>query len=285
MNLNFFKKQQPNLIFSNDVVNLANTRYGVFSYLKNDDTIGKSLALYGEWAENEISFLKEFIKPGMTVLDIGSNVGTHALSFSKMVTKAGEVIAFEPQRFTYQILASNAALNGATNIIPVMSGVSDENTTFENLDINYTESDKNFGAVHFRENKKSEFSYKTINIRKLDDFNFSKLDFIKIDAEGMEERVLNGGKQTIESFRPVIYLEAAAWKWVSNIESIFSPFNYSLFLHSVKAFNPNNFYGEQKNIFGDAGEKNILAIPKERVELIRAYEAKLPLFSRESYNS
>ena len=92
-------------------------RHGTFLFNRNDTFVGRSLELYGEWCEAEIELLAQVVKAGDVVLDVGANIGTHAVSFARMVTDSGMVVAFEPQRLVFQNLCANLALNSLRNVI------------------------------------------------------------------------------------------------------------------------------------------------------------------------
>lgn len=286
--LRSFFKTKPEILnkkltIKGNVFSVSDGRRGFISYFKNDDTIGRSIFKYGEWAENEISFLKNLIPQSGTVVDIGSNIGTHAIAFSELVGDRGIVLAFEPQRLAHQILCANIVLSGFTNIYTHWCALSDHSGYLEESKIDYREPGQNFGAVFFRENKESDFNYRSISVRKLDDFSLEKCDLIKIDAEGMEEKVLSGSIQTIKNKRPIIYFEAAGWEWIQGVEKFFSDKDYSLYLHFVNAYNPNNFQNNKENIFGEAKERNIIAIPKEKHNLLSSQMSDLVLFSKENF--
>ncbi len=53
-----------------------------------------------DWFEQEIAFVRTFLKSGMNVVDIGANYGTYTLTAAKSVGPAGKVWAFEPSRLT-----------------------------------------------------------------------------------------------------------------------------------------------------------------------------------------
>lgn len=78
-------------------------------------TITQSLRRYGEWAENEINFLRPFIKDGDTVIDVGAYIGTHTLAFSSLVGDAGKVHSLEAQPASFVVLRHNVAINGIEN--------------------------------------------------------------------------------------------------------------------------------------------------------------------------
>ena len=65
-------------------------RYGRMTFFANDiGAASGSLAIYGEWAENEIGFVKTFIAVGETVVDVGAYIGTHTLAFSHSLGRRG----------------------------------------------------------------------------------------------------------------------------------------------------------------------------------------------------
>ncbi len=86
-------------------------------YNGNDNCIGRSLELYGEWAEAELRLLNPLIRPGSVVLDVGANIGTHSVFFARAVGPSGMVLSFEPDRLLFQQLCANMALNSITNVL------------------------------------------------------------------------------------------------------------------------------------------------------------------------
>ena len=97
-------------------VRIKHCRYGPMLYLANDLYVGRSLDRYGEWSEAEMELLRQVVRPGNVVLDIGANVGTHTIFLAQTVGPEGAVLAFEPQRMVFQILCANVALNGLPNV-------------------------------------------------------------------------------------------------------------------------------------------------------------------------
>ena len=90
-------------------------RHGRFFYNVNDEYVGRSLNLYGEWAESEVHVFEQIVQAGEVVLEAGANVGTHTVPLAKLVGTTGRVHAFEPQGFTHQLLCANLIANGCTN--------------------------------------------------------------------------------------------------------------------------------------------------------------------------
>src|SRR4051794_31352848 len=94
----------------------APTRHAILCYEEQDRPVGLSLQMYGEWAEEELYLLSFFVHPGAVVVDVGANIGSHALAFSRFVTSEGRVIAIEPQERIFDLLAANVLLNGLQHV-------------------------------------------------------------------------------------------------------------------------------------------------------------------------
>ena len=146
-----------------------------------------------------------------TILDIGANIGLYSICYSK-IYKNCFIHAFEPVPKNFKTLSSNLKKNKLTNIKVSEIALLDKKKT-----INIGIPDR---KVHDRYKKnindglfsifaqKSKFKIKAI---PLDLFikkkKIKKVDFIKIDVEGAEALVLQGGIKTIKSHKPIIQLE------------------------------------------------------------------------------
>src|SRR5215831_3472721 len=91
-------------------------RHGTMIYLKRDQYIGRSLDLYGEFSEFEGEIFSQWLRPGQSVIEVGSNIGAHTLHLAKLVGPQGTVYAFEPQRLLFQLLCANVTLNERFNV-------------------------------------------------------------------------------------------------------------------------------------------------------------------------
>ena len=72
---------------------LKRCRYGWMLYA--GPYIGKSFDVYGEYSESELSLLRQFIRSGDTVIDVGANIGDLTVPLSQMVGSAGRIYAIE----------------------------------------------------------------------------------------------------------------------------------------------------------------------------------------------
>jgi len=98
---------------------------GTFVANRNDHIMTPSLAMYGEFAEDELEVLDKYVKPGMTVIDVGANIGVHSVALSDMVGRNGLVLSFEPVLCTYNLLCANLAFSGNQNVIAHRAMVGD----------------------------------------------------------------------------------------------------------------------------------------------------------------
>lgn len=159
------------------------------------EEIDRHIAIYGIYERRILHYLESLVPKGGVVLDIGANIGNHALFLSR---KAGEVHCFEPNPRAYRRLERNIALNRISNIRVHRFGLGDRNLTAR-----FTETPGNLGAGHFDQDGDIE-----LQIRKGDDaISLPRIDLIKSDVEGMEARVFKGLRGTIRKQRPVIAFE------------------------------------------------------------------------------
>lgn len=155
---------------------------------------------------------------GLLAVDCGANIGVHTIEMAKHMTGWGEVISFEPQQRVYYALAGNIALNNCFNAQAILAAVGKENGT---IDVPVLDHQKfaSFGGVTLRDdlpdaradggNYVGQEAERTepVNLVSLDSMGLERLDFMKIDVEGMELDVLDGAMETIKKHRPIILAE------------------------------------------------------------------------------
>src|SRR6185437_4192192 len=90
------------------------TCHGPMLALAGDRYITRSLEVYGEFSAGEWDLFAQVVKPGMTVVEVGANIGAHSIALAKACAP-GPLYLFEPQQRVFQILCANLALNGVTN--------------------------------------------------------------------------------------------------------------------------------------------------------------------------
>lgn len=225
----------------------------------NDIYIGGALELYGESHQIELQFLSQIVKPGHCVVDVGANIGVHSLFFAQAVGAKGTVVAFEPQRVCHQMLVTNMTLNGQVNCLLNLEalGAAPGDVRVPRVDINQR---YDFGGVAVN----AEVEGERVRMITLDSVGLKACQLIKIDVEGDEREVLRGAEATIHSCRPILYVDnGAEEKSPALLEKLFD-MDYRLFWHLPPLFNPGNFYGVRKNVFGRLVSTNVVGVPRER---------------------
>jgi FkbM family methyltransferase len=138
----------------------------------------------------ELDFLRAHTPPGGVFVDVGANVGTYAMPLARHVGAGGKVIAVEPHPVTHARLAFNNSASGYTQVrlVAAAAGPADGDLMIE------TDGD-NLGASHIVLEKASGKAIKVASLRLqriLEEAGVSRIDALKIDIEGFEDRVLTG---------------------------------------------------------------------------------------------
>ena len=164
---------------------------------------------------------------GATVADVGANIGNHTVFFSK-VCGAGRCLAVEPSPSLARILEHNIELNDLDSVEVHRCGLSDRT---DPLFFRQQPSD-NLGHTSF-----SHEGYGiSVPSSRLDDLGLERLDFIKIDVEGMAAHVLRGARKTLVRCRPVIMIELFPEDSAEAEREL-----TSLGYQRIHTFNPENF--------------------------------------------
>jgi len=227
-------------------------------YNGNDNCIGRSLELYGEWGEAELRLLGTLIRPGSVVVDVGANIGTHSLFFSQAVGPAGRVLSFEPDRLLFQQLCANMALNSLTNVQPFNMAAGASAGTIHLTPLDPTVN-QNFGGVRLEKDGSS--ASEVVSVVQIDALGLPSCRLIKVDTEGMELDVINGASQTILAHNPVLYLENNLEEKSGPLISRVRELGYHLYWHFSPLFLTDNYFECSENIFGSVVDTNMLALP------------------------
>jgi FkbM family methyltransferase len=232
-------------------------RYGEMIYRPNDIYIGRSLELYGEFSEHEVQLFRALVHPGQTVLDVGANIGAHTVALAKLVGATGKVLAFEPQRGLFYVLCGNVAQNNLHQVRCYQAAVGDKAGTISVPDLD-SDAEMNYGGVGLS-NVSPSVRSEPVPLVRIDDLTLTSCHLIKIDVEGMEERVLNGAAQTIRRFRPMLYVEDDRAERSAGVRACLFDLGYELYVHRPPLYNPANFAGHRENVFGRIVSMNLFA--------------------------
>lgn len=135
----------------------------------------------------------QHVKSWNMAIDIGANVGLWARDLCKRFNK---VMAFEPVDLFQQCLVLNVP---AKNLEIQSVALGDQETT---ANMNITQG--NTGHTHV---DPASIGHGSTAVKTLDSFDLTQVDYIKMDCEGFEYRVIQGAKNTIQRARPIVVLE------------------------------------------------------------------------------
>lgn len=156
-----------------------------------------------DWFEDEIRFVRAWMRPGMHVVDVGANYGLYTLSMSKRIGASGRLWAYEPAPSTAAYLKRSLQVNDFGQVTVVEKGLSDRagTATFHVSDNSELNSLQPVAGARST----------TIELTTLDAaaraHQWSRLDFLKLDAEGEEVRILQGATAVLEDLRPLVMYE------------------------------------------------------------------------------
>jgi FkbM family methyltransferase len=237
---------------------LSMSRSGPMLYNKHDVFVGGSFRAYGEFSFFEQDLFRQIVRAGQVVVEVGANIGGHTVELSRLVGAHGEVHAFEPQRLVFQALCANLALNQCTNVFARQAAVGAQSgqIAVPAMDPNTV---ANFGGVSLVGVDEGE----SVPLVTLDEFDLAACHVVKADVEGMELDVLKGAEGTIECFRPMLYVENDRQERSHDLLAWLLGHDYAVYWHVAPLFNPANFYGEEKDIWGKVISVNVLCIPSE----------------------
>lgn len=196
------------------------TAYGLVIVNRHDTVIGHWVAHDGAWEKDEIELLRWITgacygsERSVEILDIGANVGTHAIAFARFPFARVTVHAFEAQRVVFQMLAGTIALNALDNVYCHQNAVSSKSgEVIEIAAIDY-DAPGDFGSLELEPARHSDFvgqriagTLERISTVSIDDLALQNVRLMKIDTEGMEHKVLAGAVRTIERSRPILFFE------------------------------------------------------------------------------
>lgn len=204
-----------------------------------------------------IDHLRPYIHEGSVVLDIGSNLGQMALEFGKLVGPTGTVHAFEADDICYGVLEENILANAVTNVIP------HEGALWHTAGLELIYPKPNFTVMGCRGSwgidptkEQKDVLDQLLISSTIDQYNFDRVDVIKVDAQGSDLNILKGAINTIKRHRPVVIFE---------FETTFE----NLFHQSLDEY--KNFMIDLDytvTLAGHVDHQNYLCIPNEKNRIL-----------------
>ena len=178
--------------------------------------------------ESETGFA---LRPGLTVMDLGANVGVFATRAARLAGPEGRVIAVEPHPDNFRRLEANARRNGLDRLVCVQAAAGDHDGEAA---LYVHERAINHSLV--RGSGRSV----TVPLRTVDslarELGLTKLDLLKIDIEGAVPAALRGASETLRRLRPLVVLERDAGEENAGVDEFFRAHGYRWIDVSVFTF-------------------------------------------------
>jgi FkbM family methyltransferase len=177
---------------------------GFLLWIDNDDpAVSAVIAHQAGWEWHVSDVLKAALRPGSTFVDVGANVGFHTFQAATIVGPSGSVVAFEPSSENCRLLQLSKLENNADNVV-VMPLALDRTPGVRYLTAHLG---TNAGLIPDARDDLLAGRGTPVYASTLDDVAPPKVDVLKVDVEGAEFRVLEGGRKTLDRDKPLIIME------------------------------------------------------------------------------
>lgn len=167
--------------------------------------VAKLVYTFRERYEPEMQWLRRQLRPGDVMVDVGACHGIYTVLGAARVGRSGTVVALEPARESFRVLQRNVALNKLTNVIAICAAAAESNgvaTLYHDPD----SSRNSLGRTRGQPEDSELVDTTTIDSLFMS-HSITRLDLLKIDAEGAEAKVLGGAVKTLRAWHPAVLLE------------------------------------------------------------------------------
>jgi FkbM family methyltransferase len=172
--------------------------------LPRDGGVSIELAVHRTHEPRATELLADFLKPGMTVIDIGSNLGYYALLESRLVGRSGTVIALEPVPQNAEICKQNIGVNGCSNVVFRQAAIGPYNGR---LPLHLSEK-SNWHTLHEVHWSTTDILVPVCTLDSLvSELSLNRVDLVRMDLEGYETVVIDGMRKTLEEYSPRLLVE------------------------------------------------------------------------------
>jgi len=163
--------------------------------LNPTDPVVSGALHFGVYEKAETKFFYTACHDGMTFLDVGANIGYYTALAARIVGPNGNVIALEPDPESYQYLEQTIKANAVGNVQAFQIAASDSPAT---LPLFISKDNRGDNRLYAPAEKRPQIEVKARPIDELlSENNINTVDFIKIDVQGYEPKVIAGLKKTI----------------------------------------------------------------------------------------
>jgi FkbM family methyltransferase len=198
-------------IYLGDYTAVTKTVHGQIIYVDTRDiSLTPRILLDGEWEASTTKALLDIVRPGMTVVDVGANIGWYTLLASSRVGSTGRVVSFEANARLVDLLRKSISVNGFFNLATVENKVvySKAGPTSFKIFNQYLGSGSLFVSDETAIAYHDTLREVTVEAITLDDYfpPSQVINLIRVDAEGSEPHILRGAKRIIADNSDIIVM-------------------------------------------------------------------------------
>lgn len=162
------------------------------------------LAEQEDWFEPELAFVRSWLKPSMSAIDVGANHGVFALAMARLVGPGGHVMAFEPGLEAQGLLERSIARNGLANLELVRAAVGETSGKAQLHDGHGSSEAVSLAAGTGMAGRHVQVTTLDAEWERL---GCPPVDFVKIDVEGFEAQVIAGARRLLSQAKPLVMFE------------------------------------------------------------------------------
>jgi len=231
--MKFYKRAK--FFFMNKKPRVVKGKYDISYYINPNSAHDYHIVKHGITQDWIVTNIGKFVRKDGIIFDIGANAGLLSLPFAKKHVYEGIVFAFEPDLEVYEQLKKNIELNSIKNLIPFSKALQDDPTKeiaiFYKRRIIDGDYLVNLGLSTMEKMPIHNIDEDSVPCSTIDKEvlhnQVSKVDFIKIDVEGSEYKVLKGGFETINNYQPIIHYEySTIIDKLANSENTFQSYQF-----------------------------------------------------------
>jgi FkbM family methyltransferase len=240
---------------------------GIVYELDLGELIDGDIYFKGTFEADTVAAIKALARPGHVILDIGANIGCHTFLLATLAGPSGSVIAFEPIGWAFRKLTRNLALNPEI-----------KNVRLEKLAVSAQPTSGQ--VVNFRaswrlfDRSNGKFT-ETVDITTVDEYvnslGCARVDFIKVDVDGFEFKVVCGARNTLLRDCPALVMEfgnytlAAVGDSLQSLAGLLMEMGYLIF-HETK-HRPSSTWQEIAASIPQNETINVVCIHKDDTRL------------------
>jgi FkbM family methyltransferase len=187
-------------------------------YYSADDPgyISNDLHDTGIWEPSETAFIRQHVKPGAVVVDVGANIGYFTVLAARIVGASGRVIAVEPDPVSVRVLQKNVDALPQPEIVEVVQAAAGEKPGWVRLYRSLTNHGdhrvfqvRNAGVLYDQDGALPRGIGVSVPMRRMDEIlaHIPHVDFVKVDTQGFDFAVLKSMEAVLRRDQPILICE------------------------------------------------------------------------------